>query len=424
MIITLIIAFFITLVFGFPIAYVIGFSTLVYTLVTGTLPDTLIPQRLFVGTDKFVLLAVPFFMLAGELMNASQATKKLVNLANAIVGHLRGGLAQVNIFVSMLFAGVTGAGTADTAAIGSLLIPAMVDEDYTPEYSAAVTAASSVIGPIIPPSVSAVIFGVSAQVSVGAILLAGAIPGLLLGLGQMAVVNYHARKYNFPKGEKSTLPEIGKAFKDALPPLLIPLVIIGGIVSGYFTPTEAAAIAVLVALVLGFVYKTIKLKDLSKLLLNTAITSGSVMIIVGLASSFGWVLTIERIPHLVTTYLTTISQNPYLILILINILLLFVGTFMETTASIIIMTPILLPVVQQMGIDPIHFGAIMIVNLGIGLATPPLGLCLFIASTISKASLEDITKAIIGFLLVSSAVLLLITYYEPISMYLPNLLLK
>jgi C4-dicarboxylate transporter DctM subunit len=325
----------------------------------------------------------------------------------------------------MLFAGVTGAGTADTAAIGSLLIPAMKEEGYTPQYSAAVTSASSVIGPIIPPSISAVIYGVSAQVSVGAVLLAGAIPGAILGLSQMVLVAYHARKYHFKRGRKSSLPEIASAFKEALPSLLIPVIIIGGILTGYFTPTEAATMAVLIAFILGFViYRTIKVNDLPGILLKTAVTTGGVAMIVGMAAAFGWVLTIEQIPQKATQILVGLSDNRYVILLIVNCLLLFIGTFMETTASIIIMTPILLPVMTQIGVDPIHFGAIMIVNLGIGLATPPLGLCLFISAIISKASLEDISKSIIGFLLVSVGALMLITYYPPFSMLLPNLLLK
>jgi C4-dicarboxylate transporter DctM subunit len=260
---------------------------------------------------------------------------------------------------------------------------------------------------------------------VGAVLLAGAIPGVILGISQMVLVAYHARKYQFKRGHKSTTREISRAFKEAIPSLLIPVIIIGGILSGYFTPTEAATMAVLIAFILGFIiYGTIKLKDLPKILLKTAVTTGGVAMIVGIAAAFGWVLTIEQIPQKATQILVGLSDNRYVILIIINLLLLFIGTFMETTASIIIMTPILLPVVRQIGVDPVHFGAIMIVNLGIGLSTPPLGLCLFISAIISKASLEDISKSILGFLAVSIGALFLITYYPPFSMLLPNLLLK
>lgn len=408
---------------GVPIAFVLGISSLIYLLKI-EMPLVLIPQRMFVGLNSFLLLAVPLFVVAGKLMNETGITDKLVAFASLLLGRLRGGLAYVNIVASMLFAGITGTGAADTSAIGSVMIPAMKKQGYRADYSAAVTAISSVIGPVIPPSLAMLVYGAIAQVSVAKLFLGGVIPGILLGLVQIAIAAVFARVKHQPlRMEKFSFRKSAKITYEALLGLVMPLIIIGGILSGVFTATESAAIAVFYALLIGFfVYRKLTFSKLRKVLLEAGILIGPVLVIIATANLFGWILTAEAIPETIADSITSITSNPYVILLLMNVVFLFVGTFMETLASIILLTPIFLPLVTGMGLDPIHFGVVLVVNLNIGLTTPPLGVCMFIACPLAGISIKDFVKAIWPFLLGSIGVLFLITYIPGLVMFIPNLM--
>ena len=414
--------FVITLVAGFPIAYSLGLASFVY-IAFSDIPFVIIPQKLFAGIDVFVLLCVPGFILAGNLMNNGGITEKVVGFSNAVIGHIRGGLGLANIVASMIFAGISGTAVADSASLGSVLIPAMKKEGYESDFSCAVTASSSTIGPIIPPSLPMIIAGTLTGLSVAKLFVAGAVPGLLLGAGLLVVSYWQSKKKGHPKGERATLGEIGRQFKGAFWALLMTFVILYGIVGGVFTPTEASVVASLYALVVGlFVYKGLTFKKLPRILVDTAITTASLMVLVGLANLFGWILTSEQIPQAVANGLLEITRNKYLILLLINLLLLFIGTFMETIAALVILFPVLLKVAVGVGVDPIQFAIIAVLNLMIGLTTPPVGVCLFVTSSIGQISLGQISRAIVPFLSVSLLVLLLVTYLPSISLFLPSLL--
>ena len=425
---TIAISFAVLLALGTPIAFCIGISALVGVLQLGDTPLLLVPHMMFQGTDSFPLLAVPFFVLAGGLMNAGGITRRLVDFANLLVGQLRSGLALVNVVASMFFAGVTGAAVADASAIGSVLIPAMEKEGYDLDFSAAITAASSTMGPIIPPSIPMIIYGVSAEQSIGALFLAGIIPGLLIGLALMAVayISSGRQQGSFSRSKKPfDWRHLVGGLKDALLALFMPAFILGGILAGIFTPTEAAAVSVLYAFVVGrFVYGELHWRQLPDLMLESLLVTAVIMFIISNAAIFGWLVAALQMPQKVVTLLTASISSRWLILIMINLFLLTVGTFMETTASLIILTPVLLPLAKQIGLDPIHFGAIMVLNLVIGLTTPPLGVCLFVSSGIAGISLERISRAMIPFLLAAIVVLLLVTYIPSLSMWIPQLYLQ
>jgi len=421
-ILSLLISFVFFLLIGVPIAFVLGLTPLMAFLFQGQIPHMLAAQRIFTGIDNPVLMAIPFFILAGNIMSAGGMTQRLAAFCNVLVGTFRGGLAYINVVISMFFAGMTGAAVADTSAIGSILIPAMKKEGYDVGFSTAVTATSSTIGPIIPPSIPFIIYGVLGQVSIASLFLAGVIPGVLLGLLQMAVVAYYARKRNYPKGSLISFSGALKATFDAALVLMMPLIILGGILTGIFTPTESACIAVFYALIISLlVYRDIRLVDLPKIIIKTGVTSSLVMLVIGTASIFSWLLASEEIPQYLTEAVINITHNRIVILLLLNIALLIIGTFMETTASLIILTPVLLPLMSKIGVDPLHFGVILVLNLVIGLTTPPVGVCLFIACAIGEIKLEQITKAMLPFLLASITVLLIVTYWESLVMAIPKL---
>ncbi len=421
----MVIVFFLLLLAGTPIAFAVGI-TAVLTFLRMDAPHlmTMVPQRFYSGVDLFALMAMPFFMLAGDIMNRIEITHKLVRLANALVGHIRGGLAHVNIMVSIFFAGLTGAAVSDTAALGTMLIPSMEREGYDRSFAAAVTAASSIIGPIIPPSIIMVIYGSLMRVSIAGLFAAGIVPGVLVGLVLMVFAGIISKKRNYPIGEKrASLKEVGQSAKGALIPILMPIIILGGILGGVFTPTEAAAVAVLYAVIIGFfVYRNLKLKDIPDLLYEMVKNNGSVFIILASAAILGWILSMEQIPELVGAAILNISENPYIVMLIINAILLILGMFMDMTAGIIILGPILHPLAVSMGVHPLHFGIIMVVNLNIALMTPPLGACLFVACGITKLSLEEISKEILPFILAVLAALLLITFVPAISLTVPRLL--
>lgn len=415
------ITFLITLLIGLPIYVVMGLSVIAYFMLADINPIT-IPHRVFAGMDVFVLMAVLFFMLAGNPMNAGGTTRRLIALADAMVGWVRGGLAHVNILVSMLFAGISGSAAADTAAVGSIMIKSMRECGYTTEFAAAVTISSSLIGPIIPPSIILIVYAVVAGVSVNALFLAGIVPGILLGLAQMGLVAYYAWSRNFGKGEPFSLAVFLRAFADGMILLGMPLIILGGIFTGFFTPTEAAATACLYAFLVGvFVYGELKMADLPQIILDSARTTGSALIIVGIAAPLSWILVREQVPSTVAEMILQLSDNPIVILLLINVLLLLLGAFMEMIAALIISVPILLPIVVQLGMDPVHFGIIVAINLTIGMITPPLGISLFIGATIAKISPERLALANMPFLIVSIIVLLAITFLPGMVMFLPEL---
>jgi len=417
------VVFIFTMALGIPVAFCLALTSLVVLLVIGDVPLHLIPQRMFTGMDSFPLMAVPFFILAGDLMNAAGITDRIVRFATVLVGHIRGGLAHVNIVASMFFAGISGSAVADTAAMGSIIIPAMEKDGYDKTFSAAVTAASSVIGPIIPPSIPVVIFALVGSVSVGGLFLAGILPGVLIGLGLMGVSYFLAKKHNYgTKKPLASLKEMVQATIGAIIPLLMPIIILGGILSGVFTPTEAASVAVAYAILVGFfVLRTLKVRDLPQIFFGSMVTTSTILLVMATANIFTWILGTEQIPQALAAAITSLTTNPLVLLLLINILLLMVGCFLEGLAAIIIMVPILLPLATQAGIDPIHFGIVVVMTNVIGLITPPLGLCLFVVCSVAKVDLMRLIKVITPFLLVELVALLIVTYMPAIALWIPRL---
>jgi tripartite ATP-independent transporter DctM subunit len=412
--------FVLLLLMGVPIAFVLGISSLVFAIAE-KIDLIAVPQRMFVGINKNVLMCIPFFILAGNIMNTGGITRRLVGFSMTLVGWVRGGLAMVCVITSMIFAGITGSAQADAAALGSVLIPAMEKEKYDLDFAASVVTAAAVIGPIIPPSIMFVVFGVVGEVSIGALFTGGYVPGILIGVGLMVLSYVYARKRNYPRGEKQPFRHIFKTFINAFPALMMPVIIVGGILSGIFTPTEAAAVSVLYSLIVGFfVYRELKPRHLPKMILEAAELTTAVMLIMATATIFGWLLTYAQIPQKVTAALLSVSDSPWVFLLLVNLLLLFVGTWMDPTAAIIVLVPILLPAAIKLGINPIHFGLVVSINLIIGLATPPVGYILYITSAIGKISLERLSRAVWPFLLVEIAVLLLLTYLPWVGLAIPT----
>ncbi|MBW2308686.1 MAG: TRAP transporter large permease [Deltaproteobacteria bacterium] len=417
------IVFFGLLLLGTPIGFALGIAALaVFIKMDISVLLNMVPQRFYAGLDMFTLMAMPFFILAGEIMNKTGITHRLVRFANVLVGHLRGGLAHANIVASIFFAGLTGAAVSDTAAIGTMLIPAMVEDGYEMDYSAAVTASSSIIGPTIPPSNMMVIYGSIMNVSIAGLFAAGILPGLLLGFLLMILAGYFAAKRRYPKRERSGLIMMLKATREAVIPLLMPIIILGGILSGVFTPTEAAAVAVGYAAFVGFfVLKTLSLKDLPELFYKTAMTTGVVFLIIGTASICGWILASEKIPEAVAAAILSVSTNKHILLLLILLLMIIVGMFMDIAAALIILGPILHPLAVSQGVNPLHFGIIMVLSLNIALITPPVGACLFVACGITRISLEKLSRAILPFIVVEFITLFIIAFIPDISMAIPKL---
>ncbi|MGI9422549.1 MAG: TRAP transporter large permease [Hyphomicrobiaceae bacterium] len=383
----------------------------------------LLYRNVYNGIDSFPLMAIPFFMLAGELMNRGGITLRLVEFSQAFMGHLRGGLAHVNIMSSMLFAGLSGSAVADTSALGSMLIPAMEKNGYSRRFAAAITAASSVIGPIIPPSGIMIIYAYVMGESVAALFLAGIVPGVLVGVGLMLVTAWMARTNDFPAAaERVNWHGRGQATVRAFLPLMTPVIILGGILGGIFTPTEAAAVAAGYALLVSlFVLRTLDWYDLPQVLTKAALTSSVVLLLVGAAMAFKTVVSLSHTPELLASFILSLSEDPYILLFLINLLLFVVGMFLDAGPAIIILGPILAPIFTDLGVHPVHFAIIMSVNLTVGLATPPMGLVLFVASSVSGERVEAITRAILPFLMVEILVIFMITYIPAISMFVPTL---
>ncbi|MCY0092539.1 TRAP transporter large permease [Hoeflea ulvae] len=383
----------------------------------------LLYRNVFTGMDSFPLMAIPFFMLAGELMNRGGITMRIVEFSQAMIGHLKGGLAHVNILSSMLFAGLSGSAVADVSALGSMLIPAMEKNGYTRRFAAAVTAASSVIGPIIPPSGIMIIYAYVMGESVAALFLAGIVPGILVGVGLMMVVAVLARRHDFPVASpRASWPARGQASLKAFFPLLTPVIILGGILGGVFTPTEAAAVAAVYAFVVSlFILKTMGWADLPKVLTKAAMTTSVVLLLVGAAMAFKTVVSLSHTPEILANFILGLSDNPYVLLFLINLLLFIVGMFLDAGPAIIILGPILGPIFTDLGVHPVHFAIIMSVNLTVGLATPPMGLVLFVTSSVSGERVETIARTILPFLLVEVVVIFMITFIPQISLFVPQL---
>ena len=424
-IIVLIVSFLVLLLVGVPVAYSIGVSAIL-TLLTTVEPlaaFTTIAQRMTTGLDSFALLAIPMFVLAGQIMNKGGIAFRLIEFAKIVVGRLPGGLLYVNVLANMLFGSISGSAIASASAIGGFMGPMMKKEGYKEELSASVNITSSVTGLLIPPSNVLIVYSLaSGGVSIGALFMAGYVPGILLGIALMAVGAYYAKKNNYPVLDPVTIKEAMKITLDALPSLSLLVIIIGGIVSGIFTATEASAIAVVYALILTLFYKELKLSSLPDVLLDSVKTTSIVVLLVGASMGMSWVMSYVNIPQTVSEMLLSFSDNKIVILLLINFILLFVGTFMDITPAVLIFTPIFLPVVTALGVDPVHFGIILILNLSIGLVTPPVGTVLFVGASIAKVRIEDIFKSMVPLYLAMVAVLLIVTYSEDIVMFIPRLL--
>jgi tripartite ATP-independent transporter DctM subunit len=378
--------------------------------------------RFYNGIDSFPLLAVPFFILAGELMNSGGITAAIVRFAQSMIGHVRGGLAQVNILSSMLFAGISGSAVADASAIGKMLVPAMERAGYSRAFAAAVTAAAAVIGPVIPPSGIMVLYGFVMNVSVGALFAAGVVPGLMIGVGLMLTTRLMAGRYGLPPStRKSSWRERGAAFRGAYLALLMPVILLGGMLSGIFTATEGAAAACIYALIVSTaVLRSVDGAGLRRIFAATALQSGVILLLVGAAVTLGWLVTVSGMAESIAGLLLGVGENVHLLLFLVNLLLFFVGMFLDAGPAILILGPVLAPVFTELGVDPVHFALVMCVNLTIGLATPPMGLVLFVASSVSGERIENIVRAILPFLTIEIAVIFLITYFPDLVLALPR----
>ncbi|MEO1090492.1 MAG: TRAP transporter large permease [Pseudomonadota bacterium] len=413
--------FVITLVMGVPVALALGMASAAY-LVGNGMPLVVIPQKMFAGIDVFVLLCIPGFILAGNLMNGGGITERIIRFANALVGWIRGGLGLTNIAGSMIFAGVSGTAVGDAASLGGVLIPGMKKAGYPADFSAAVTAASSTIGPIIPPSVPMIIVGALTGVSVGRMFLAGAIPGLLLGLGLMITCYLIARRRGYPHLPWRGWGELVRAFAGAFWALAMTVLILAGLMSGIATPSETAIVASLYALVVGgLVYRGLAWRDLPRVLVSSAVSSAAILTLVGFANVFGWILASERIPQMLADAVLSLTDNKILIILLLNVLLLVIGSFMETIAALIILFTPLMAVAVAVGVDPVHFATFGVLNLMIGLTTPPVGVCLFVCANIARLPLGPVIGAVLPFLASNLVVLLLVSFIPALSLWLPNL---
>lgn len=420
----LITSFVIFLGIGVPIAWSIGLSGIVTLLVSidSIAAFTTYAQRMATGLDSFTLLAIPFFVLAGQLINKGGLAQRLIRLAKNMMGSLPGGLAHVNIVAAMLFGAIAGSAVAAATAIGSILGPKMEEEGYSKEFGAAVNITSSTTGLLIPPSNILIVYSLaSGGVSIAALFIAGYLPGILTGVLLMVVAAIWAKKKNFPVGERTKLSELFKSFFDAIPALFLLILVIGGIIAGIFTATEASAIAVMYTLALGFFYRELKLKELPKIFLDSVTTTSIVMLLIATSIAMSWVMSFEEIPQTVSASLLALSDNPIIILLMINVILFGVGTFMDMTPAVLIFTPIFLPIVMEMGIDPIHFGIIMILNLSIGLCTPPVGSVLFIGVGVAQTSISKVVKPLLPLFIAMIVSLMLITFFPQISLWLPSL---
>jgi tripartite ATP-independent transporter DctM subunit len=424
MVLFIIIILFGLMILGTPISFALGITSLLALLKLGVPAFLdLVPQRIYAGIDSFPLMAIPFFLLASELMSCCGLTNKLVNFANHLIGHLKGGLGHVNILASVLFAGITGAAVADVAAVGPIEIEMMTQAGYKKSYAAALTAASSVLGPIIPPSIIMVIYGSLMGVSIAAMFAAGILPGLLMALCLMIYNHYVSGKRGYVGKEKrSTIKEMVHDLPSSMVALLMPLIIMGGILSGVFTPTEAAAVAVVYALIVALFKRSFNFKSFLAMLTRTSSSVGMIFLVMGCASILGWILASERVPDMVAQAILAISNNKIFVLLLINLVLFITGMFMDIGVALVILAPILWPVAQFVGVNPLHFGIVMCINLNVGLITPPLGACIFVTCGVVKLKMEEMFKDIFPLLITEAIGVLVITYVPSITLTIPRLL--
>jgi tripartite ATP-independent transporter DctM subunit len=412
------------LVIKLPIAFALGLSATLTGIYLG-IPTMVIAQKMVEGVKSFSLMAIPFFILAGEIMGQGGISRRLIDFSNVVIGRVRGGLAMVNILSSMFFGGISGSSVADTSSIGTIMIPMMEEQGYDKDYSVNVTITSSTQGVIIPPSHNMIIYSVAAGgISVGKLFLGGIVPGVLLGLTLMGLSYYIAVKRDYPKGEKIGFKEAMKIIKDSFLGLMTAVIIMGGVISGIFTATESAAVAAIYAFIITyFVYREVSIKDFKLVLINTLRTLAMVMAVIATSSAFGYMMAYLKVPQLITNFLIGFSDNKYVILILVNVILLVLGMIMDMAPLILITTPILLPVVTRVGVDPIQFGVLMMLNLGIGLVTPPVGSTLFVGCSIANISIEKIAKSLKPFYVMLFIYLLCLTFIPGLTLWLPNLLL-
>lgn len=402
---------------GVPVAVALGMSASAIFFLEGNVSLIAVMQRMFNSVDSFPLLAIPFFILAGKLMESGGISRRLIHFANVMFGRVKGGLAIVSIVACSFFAAISGSAAATTAAVGALLIPEMIKRGYERDFSTAVQAAGGTIGIMIPPSVPLILYGVIAGVSIGDLFIAGIVPGIFVAVSLMILVYIISIKKGYGGGERFTAKDFGKAFADAILALLMPVIILGGIYGGVFTPTEAAVVAVVYGLIVGlFIYREIKWKELSGIFTSSVITSAVILFIIAGASAFGYYLTRERVPREMAEFMLGITDNWIIALLIINLLLLIIGTFLETSAAIIILTPILVPIAEALGIDLIHFGIIMIVNLAIGFITPPVGVNLFVAANIAGTKFEKLIRAIVPFIIIMIVDVIIISFIPEISL--------
>ncbi len=415
--------FLIFLFMGVPIAFSLGCGSILAILIEHSVSPMLVAQKLFSGVNSFSLMAIPFFMLSGELMEAGGISDRLIEIARSFLGHITGGIGLVDIGTSALFAGVSGSAAADTAAVGSMLIPSMIQEGYPAGLASVIQATAGSLGPIIPPSMTMIIYCSLTNLSIGECFMAGIIPGLIIAFGTGLVTYFYAKKYGIRGGKKYTWAERGKAIRDGLLAIIMPVIIIGGIVSGIFTPTESGAIACIYALIVSmFVYKNLKLNMLPAVFLRSASMNGMCLLIVAGASIFSWLVAYDKVPTSVVTLLTSITSNKYIIMILLIIFLLFVGMFIETLSATIIVAPILMPVAASYGINPIQFALIMVITLVYAGVTPPVGGVLFITMGIARAKMKDVLPYLMPYLAAVVIALLMFVFVPQVSLFIPNLL--
>jgi len=420
-IIIFLISLLITILFGLPIGIGIGLTSLVIMNYVDMSNFMMLSRRMISGIDIYTLLAIPFFMLAGEIMNKSGIVGDLLKFSRALVGRFTGGLAHVNVVVSMLFAGLSGSAVADTSAIGSILIPMMEEEGYDKPFSTAITCASAIIGVIIPPSIPMILVGAIANISIVKLFLGGAIPGVIIGFSLMGLSYYFAKKRNYPVSQKVSFNEFLEVLKKTIWALILPFIILGGILSGLFTATEAGAIAAVYAIIISFTFYDLKPKDYPDILIKATTNTGIVMLVCGTAMSLTWYLAVAQVPAEITQFMMDFTTNKYVFLLILNILLFLIGTVIDLTPALFLMVPILLPVSNAFGVDPIHFGVIMVANLSIGLTTPPVGTVLYVGTSVGNISLEDLVKELLPMYLLLFSLVLIITYISPVVLWLPGL---
>lgn len=416
------ILFVLFLVIGVPIAFSMGISGVIYLLIMGV-PLTAVPQEILGGVNSFTLLAIPLFIFAGELMETGGISRRILGLAHNMVGHIRGGLGHVVVLATLMLSGISGSSTADTAAIGTAMIPTMERKGYSRAKAAAIVAACGGMDILIPPCITMIILGGIANISVEALFFGGLLPALVMAAAIMVVVYFDAKKNNIPKDPWAGFKTIGKSFKSSIWALMVPIIILGGIRLGLFTATEGAVVVVVYSLIIAlFVYKEVKLKDIFGIMLRSTKTTGAIMFIVGSASLFAWVTASEQIPNKLLTFMNDFSASPIVFLLIVNIVFLILGAVLEGSPAVIILTPIFMPVAVQYGIDPVHFGIIIVSNIGVGFLLPPIGLCLLVASSVGKVSVAQIVKPIMPYFFALIAALMLITYIPDLALTLPKLI--